>query len=226
MNQNEGRGALGVRLSLGQASREPRVIQIACCQSPNCLECRRSRLIDPYYFRVSCRLSTFLQQDVADLSEEQGAPLEADQNSLSIHNELDKMALHRYLDILWLHFDATMETARELRQYYGRQLDHFKNVIIDETGIWSHLDQALEIMEPFRNIQIVHVWLESNRYSEESPPRTREEYLERARELQRRDWPALIGRNWIVNYIDDDGHIYGGFRANRTLPWRPRLRQQ
>ncbi|CVK92454.1 uncharacterized protein FMAN_07350 [Fusarium mangiferae] len=232
MSYNEERGALGVRLALGQTSREPRVIQIACCHSPTCLECRRSRLNCPYYFRVSCRLSTFLQQDLAELGEDEEVPLEAEQNSLSIHNESDRMSLHRYVrlqhpglpssnlvfhpevDILWLHFDAETEIAYELRRSYGRQLDHFKNVIVEETGLWGNLEKALEIMRSFRNIQIVHVWLESNRYDEVETQRTTEELLEVARKLQMRDRPALRRLNWVVNYVDDDGQVYGGFRAN------------
>lgn len=128
------------------------------------------------------------------------------------------LALHPEIDILWLHFAASSEHADELREDYGRQLDHFKNVIVEEIGIWTDLDEVLEIMEPFRNIQIIHIWLETNRYNEgDFPLHTREELEERARELQERDGPALSGRNWVAGMIDDEGNICGGFRATIDL---------
>jgi hypothetical protein len=155
------RGALGACLSLGQGSREPQVVQIAYYFPPTYLECLRCVLNCPYYLRVLYRLSTFLQQDVAEPAEDEKAPLEAEQNSLSIHNGSDRISLHRYvrlqhpglpssnlgfhpeINILWLHFDAEIETIRKLRRSYGRQFDHFKNVIIEEMELWRDLDKAL-----------------------------------------------------------------------------------
>lgn len=71
-----------------------------------------------------------------------------------------------------------MEHTDELRKDYSRQLDHVKNVIVEETGTWGgDLDEALEIMEPFRNMQIVHIWLETSRYNaDELLVHTREEF--------------------------------------------------
>jgi hypothetical protein len=64
------------------------------------------------------------------------------------------MALHPEIDILWLHFAASSEHADELGEDYGRQLDHFKNVIVEEMGIgltWMKLWRPWNLSGTFRS---------------------------------------------------------------------------
>jgi hypothetical protein len=97
--------------------------------------------------------------------------------------------------------------------FYGSLLNSIESVIVEENGLWDDPDTARGILDVLGGIRIVYVWLESYRFDNGVPLTTESGYLDRARELEARDRAALRGRTLMVEYIDHDGNIYGGFRS-------------
>lgn len=187
---------------------------------------------DLYYMRQLCRLSTFLRQDTSVLFEDDAASIDSSTSSaMSTGVEPTERLLHPYIllqhpgvenssfyfnpasDILWLSHEIELDSVKELRRFYGGQLNSIESVIVEENGLWDDPDTARGILDVLGGIRIVYVWLESYRFDNGVPLTTESGYLDRARELEARDRAALQGRTLMVEYIDHDGNIYGGFRS-------------
>lgn len=215
--------------------REPRVIQVAQLSEDNARNSPHgwdeSENDELYYLRVLCKLRTFLNYDTGLLLEGDRSPFEWDTSlaDLGSGDGLGARSGHQYvnlhhpqlensdvyfdpkIDFLWLGDEAEIESVEELRDEYGAQLNCVRMVIVEEVGLWDDLGKALAVMMPFQGIRVVHVWLESHRFTLGESLTTHGDYLRQAKEFQARDQPALSGKDWLVEYIDHDGNIYGRF---------------
>lgn len=198
---------------------EPRVLQLAKHNVPF------DDLDDNFlYLRALCRLSTFLQQDTSDVNddieplEENMVPDESQQLSHGYvqlsHAELPSSPcfLQPERDVLWFSHETEEEDVNEMKPYYGPQLKAIQNVMFQETE-WSYIDECLELMKPFAGIKTIYVWLDSYRFLDEASKSSKQDYLERTQIFQARDAALFKGRNLMVQYIDDQKNIYGGFRV-------------
>ncbi|KAH7323211.1 hypothetical protein B0I35DRAFT_427312 [Stachybotrys elegans] len=187
---------------------------------------------DLYYMRRLCPLSTFLQQDTSVLFEDYPASIDSSTSSaMSTSVEPTERFLHRYIllqhpgvenssiyfnpasDILWLSHEIELESVKELRRFYGSQLDSIESVIVEESGLWVSADMARGILDVLVGIRVVYVWLESYRFENGVPLTTESGYLHQAREFEARDRAAFQGRTLMVEYIDHEGNVFGGFRS-------------
>lgn len=185
-----------------------------------------------YYLRPLCDFSTLLQLDPLELLEDDPARISGSSNPPPGYPPTQRIT-HRYthlrhpgiessgfficqsLDVLWLSHEIMLESVEELRRFYGTKLDRIQRVIVEEVGLWSDLEKALKVMDLFKGIRTVYVWLESHYFDLDLIPTTESEYLSRTRKLKARDEAAVHGRMWMVEYIDDDSNVYGGLNSSQ-----------
>lgn len=63
-------------------------------------------------------------------------------------------------------------------------------------------------MAVFNNVHTISVWLESDRFANNSESMTTEDYVAMALDFEARDKRMLKGRNVTVEYIDYDGTVH------------------
>lgn len=191
-----------------------------------------SELGDYLGLQLAGSLSTFLQIDLTGRNMD-ARPFEACPTPIALHvcrasrNQvsrryrpmIDPAADTRSFyfdprrDFLWLSIDASDEKSErlaELRQHYGQQVDLIENILIEETN-WNEEDTLspdyVKILELFRGLRVVRILIESYRSGDQSP-RDPATYPALADELAERDSAVLGVRNWILEYIDQEGTIY------------------
>lgn len=217
------------------AATGPRIIQCAKYDVPDEDFADRNLPVELSYLRVLSTLSTFLLHDTATISDDDAQPLEADSGPVRFHEHFAPFAetrlrhhwirlqhpelsfstfyIHPERDILWLGHETETEDLDELNSYYGAQLGAVQNVLFEQSE-WDYLDESLRKLEHFHSIRVIYVWLDSFRFLPGATVTNQQGYLEKAAEFQARDRPALCGRNLMVEYLDHENNIYGGFRAN------------
>ncbi|KAJ2982652.1 hypothetical protein NQ176_g1252 [Zarea fungicola] len=177
--------------------------------------------------RVSSEMPTFLLQDTAALSEDVG-PLGGGKSI----RELEKLGIsHRYIelkhqtlpvpatlfcpeqDVLWFSHEIDNEDVNAMAPYYGVQLGRIRNVIFEETE-WD-ATKCLKLLEHFPGVQTIYVWLDSYRFQPGAAVATEEEYIERAKQHKMIDQVILRERELLVEYIDENRDVYGGFRVTK-----------
>ncbi len=198
---------------------EPRVLQLA-----------ESSADDMFYLRVSCKLSTFLLRDTADVFDSD-PPLEQDPGPTAFKGLAGERARHRYIqlkhaklpysafflhperDVLWLNHATSDENLEELKLYYGQQLRAIQNIMFEESE-WDDVNDCLEKLKYFTGVRTIYVWLDSYRFQSGAVVTSQRGYLQKSREFQARDRGLFHGRDLVVEYFDYEKNIYGGFRAN------------
>ena len=211
---------------------EPRVIQVANYTPPTDHAVDIEELVDLPYLRVLATLSTFLRHDRSEMFDDNRRPLEQDPGPTGGEEGFQKIC-HRYInlqhpelsfsgfllhyerDVLWLGHEADLEVLEDLSRDYGAQLNGIQNVLI-EASEWDldDSDEPLKRLEYFGGLQRIYILLDSYRFLSGHPVRTRREYESKAAELQARDQEFLRGRNWLIEYIDEEKNVYGGFLAS------------
>lgn len=210
----------------------PRVLQVANYDVPTDVMNNSDLPSELKYLRVLSRLSTLLLHDTAQISEDDGQPLENDPGPFAFqegtagwsvrhryirmqHRELpfSSFYLHPERDILWLSHETDLETLTELKLYYGLNLRYVRNVIIEETE-WDDLDDALEWVEHFPGVRAIYVWLDSYRFQPGVAVTSRQAYAKRAQKFRDRDQSILQGRDFTVEYIDYQGNVYDCLRPD------------
>ncbi|KAK8912599.1 hypothetical protein MANI_024520 [Metarhizium anisopliae] len=211
----------------------PRIIQCAKYDVPDEDFADRNLPVELSYLRVLSTLSTFLSHDTATISEDDAQPLEEDplrfqerfvpfaETGVCHHwirlqhpmLSFSTFYIHPERDILWLGHETETEDLEELSSYYGAQLSTVQNVLFEQSE-WDDLDESLRKLERFHGIRVIYVWLDGFRFLPGATVTNQQGYLKKAAEFQARDRRALFGRNLMVEYLDHENNIYGGFRAN------------
>jgi hypothetical protein len=171
-------------------------------------------------------------QDTSELPDDDARALQEDRGLVELHGASTAgRAQHHWIqlrhpeisssviyirpeqDILWLGQDTDMEQLDELNKYYGLQLSTIQNVLFEETE-WDDLEDSIMKLDYFPGVRTIYVWLDSYRFQAGATVTNEQGYVDKAAEFQDRDRRALHGRNLMVEYIDYENNIYGGFRAN------------
>ncbi len=213
--------------SLFSSGPEPRVLQFALQDETTTGADGHVALL---YLRVTAKLSVFLKQDTAQVSED-GPPVEADASAAAARDAAANGLEHRYVelkhplinssaaafhperDVVWFSHETADDPLKELSSFYGPQLDAIQNVLF-EGGSWDDVAECARYLRFFKGVRVVYVWLESYRFSEEGSSSTKEDYLKMAQKYKERDGVALKGRNLTVEYIDYQGNVYGGLKTD------------
>lgn len=190
------------------------------------------------YLRIAGRLSVVLSRDTAWELQEDEAPYKESTDAAKRRGKAAKLLPHRYVelkhdlispsaaavqpesDVVFLSHDTSPSYLKEMRRFYGTQLDAIQNVMF-EGDSWDDRDECLELMGFLKKVCTIYVWLESERFAGNIDRVTEEDYLAMVRKFKARDEVNLKGRNVMVEYIDYKGNVHGGFRANADRPPRP-----
>jgi hypothetical protein len=188
--------------------------------------------VELFYLRRLCSMSTFLQENTAEIFEDDDASITNSTSSADAettecsprrcvvlqHPEVKASSFNfdPSSDVLWLSHEAELETIHELKQFYGDQMNAIENIIVDELSLWDDLEElekAWKMIDLLGGVRKVYVWLESHRFESGTALTSNDGYIHRARELEARDKTALRGKGLAVDYIDLEGNVYGGVQS-------------
>lgn len=178
------------------------------------------------YIKLVGRLRTFLQSNTRlILAENDGKPLDPDIQPLECvdgsdfpgleilrleHTLVQRPPLHFSPedDFLWFSEVVTPEVMTGLNQNYGTQLEHIRNVIVEE-HVWNI--GTIDLLESLRGVRFILIWLESCQFLVGARHTTVEGYQKRAAQLEERDKITFQGRaQRVVVYSDSLGNVYSG----------------
>lgn len=177
------------------------------------------------YIKLVGRLRTFLQSDTRSiLAENDGKPLDPDIQPLECvdgsdfpglevlclkHPMVERPALQFSPedDFLWFSEAVTSSVMKGLGKDYGTQLEHIRNVIVEE-HVWDI--ETIGLLESLQGVRFILVWLESCKFLLGARHTTKEGYKKRAAQFEEIDRVAFQGRAHIVVYSDLYGNVYGG----------------
>lgn len=114
--------------------------------------------------------------------------------------------------MVWNGLFYEAERTQTMSMMYGEPLSRVEKMLYEAEN-WNDLPASLATLGGFPGVRIIYVWLGSSQYTERG--RSKRGLAEQAQRLMQRDRRLLRGRDLTVEYIDYDGHHYGGIWTGR-----------